>query len=131
MRFVEAKRDGVKYSPDQPRVPEGNPDGGQWTAEGGPSAGGDQPANRPILAWTLPAGTASDAPMPIGQVGFTEAERKLTAQQFISQNCEARILREFPSEYLGLTIGEILSGPQTAKAKTCKKLLSRPDYRKD
>ena len=32
MRFVEAKRDGVKYSPDQPRVPVGNPDGGQWTA---------------------------------------------------------------------------------------------------
>lgn len=24
-----------KYSPDQPRVPAGNPDGGQWTAEGG------------------------------------------------------------------------------------------------
>lgn len=24
-----------KYSPDQPRVPAGNPDGGQWTSEGG------------------------------------------------------------------------------------------------
>ena len=35
VRFVEAKRDGVKYDPNQPRVPAGNPDGGQWTAEGG------------------------------------------------------------------------------------------------
>ncbi len=26
-----------KYSPDQPRVPAGNPDGGQWTGEGGNS----------------------------------------------------------------------------------------------
>src|SRR3712207_6683082 len=24
-----------KYRPDQPRVPAGNPDGGQWTSEGG------------------------------------------------------------------------------------------------
>lgn len=25
-----------KYDPDQPRVPAGNPDGGQWTGESGP-----------------------------------------------------------------------------------------------
>jgi len=31
---------GVKYSPDQPRAPEGNPDGGQWTDGGGGSGGG-------------------------------------------------------------------------------------------
>ncbi|HUC60929.1 MAG TPA: hypothetical protein VMF53_03150 [Alphaproteobacteria bacterium] len=30
-RAVQAAR---KYSPDQPRVPAGNPDGGQWTGEG-------------------------------------------------------------------------------------------------
>jgi hypothetical protein len=35
-----------KYSPDQPRVPAGNPDGGQWTSEGGASAA-VQPANEP------------------------------------------------------------------------------------
>jgi hypothetical protein len=28
-----------KYSPDQPRVPAGNPDGGQWTDGGGISGG--------------------------------------------------------------------------------------------
>ena len=30
-----------KYSPDQPRVPAGNPDGGQWTDGGGSGAGRD------------------------------------------------------------------------------------------
>jgi hypothetical protein len=33
-----------KYSPDQPRVPAGNPDGGQWTDGGGSGAGRDDPA---------------------------------------------------------------------------------------
>jgi hypothetical protein len=32
----------IKYSPDQPRVPAGNPGGGQWTSE---SEGGAEPAN--------------------------------------------------------------------------------------
>ena len=99
IRFVEAKRGDVKYRPDQLRVPAGNPDGGQWTDEGG--GGGDKPANRPLLAWTPPAGTASDASLPIGQVGFSEAERRMTAQDFISRNCKGYILREFPSEFLG------------------------------
>lgn len=30
----ELRRFRQKYSPDQPRVPAGNPDGGQWTSEG-------------------------------------------------------------------------------------------------
>ena len=30
-----------KYSPDQPRVPAGNPDGGQWTSDDGNTAPGD------------------------------------------------------------------------------------------
>src|SRR5687767_12927762 len=29
------RRFARKYSPDRPRVPAGNPDGGQWTSEGG------------------------------------------------------------------------------------------------
>ncbi len=32
----------LKYRPDQPRVPAGNPDGGQWTSEGG-GAGRNDP----------------------------------------------------------------------------------------
>ena len=33
-----------KYSPDQPRVPAGNPDGGQWTDGGGSGTGRDTPS---------------------------------------------------------------------------------------
>lgn len=35
----------LKYNPDQPRVPAGNPDGGQWTSENGRAAfaGSDKP----------------------------------------------------------------------------------------
>ena len=32
----------LKYSPDQPRVPAGNPEGGQWTDAGGASGGGQR-----------------------------------------------------------------------------------------
>jgi hypothetical protein len=38
----ELRRFQRKYSPDQPRVPAGNSDGGQWTSEGGEGAGRGQ-----------------------------------------------------------------------------------------
>ena len=41
-----------KYRPDQPRVPAGNPDGGQWTADGAGGGGrspGSQPGTKPPL----------------------------------------------------------------------------------
>lgn len=33
--FKLLKRTGQKYDDDQPRVPAGSPDGGQWTSGGG------------------------------------------------------------------------------------------------
>jgi len=59
-----------KYSPDQPRVPAGNPDGGQWTSGGG---GANRPAElRPVrprpartrLAVLNDPAVMSDAPPP-------------------------------------------------------------------
>ena len=38
IHFVAAKRDSVN-NPNQPLMPEGHPDGGQWTAEGGGGSG--------------------------------------------------------------------------------------------
>ena len=40
-RFGQAAaiRASRKYDPNQPRVPAGNPDGGQWTSEGGGAVG--------------------------------------------------------------------------------------------
>ncbi len=39
----------AKYSPDQPRVPKGNPDGGQWTHEGGATGGTGSRNRSPVL----------------------------------------------------------------------------------
>ena len=50
----------AKYSPDQPRVPKGNPGGGQWTREGGAAA----PAN-PLLV-----------PLSATQVAESEGNRE-------------------------------------------------------
>lgn len=38
-----------KYRPDQPRVPAGNPDGGQWTDEGGSGRGRRRNEDKPVL----------------------------------------------------------------------------------
>jgi hypothetical protein len=38
-----------KFDPDQPRVPAGNPDGGQWTSEGG-SGGSATSSSHVVLA---------------------------------------------------------------------------------
>jgi len=37
----------LKYRPDQPRVPAGNPDGGQWTIDAGSAGGGSSTAHKP------------------------------------------------------------------------------------
>ena len=68
--------------------------------------------------------------MPIGQVGFSEAERKMTAQEFIAKNCDASVLRVFPGEFLDLSVGEIEDMQHDKKTSTCLKLLRRRKYRK-
>jgi hypothetical protein len=61
----------IKYSPDQPRVPAGNPDGGQWTSgdDGGGSPSASTTASnttangisRPVQYAALDTGTRTDA----------------------------------------------------------------------
>lgn len=41
---------GRKYNPDQPRVPAGNADGGQWTSGGGGGGGGPTPTGTDVLS---------------------------------------------------------------------------------
>src|SRR6185437_6810331 len=43
LRFPRKATLARKYSPDQPRVPAGNPDGGQWTDGGGDGGGAAAP----------------------------------------------------------------------------------------
>jgi len=45
-----------KYNPDQPRVPAGNPDGGEWTSEDGDTSTGSDTSN---------SSTAQAIPMPL------------------------------------------------------------------
>jgi hypothetical protein len=56
--MAELQSELRKYSPDQPRVPAGNRDGGQWT--GGGEAGGDTPIPR-IRYAALDTNTRTDA----------------------------------------------------------------------
>ena len=57
-----------KYRPDQPRVPAGNPDGGQWTSEGGrQGTGGDDTVDVDV--------TGSTDDQPSGRVDLSEEAR--------------------------------------------------------
>ena len=50
---------GRKYSPDQPRVPAGNPDGGQWTSgNGGQSTAANQTVVQPSAVQSDPTHVA-------------------------------------------------------------------------
>jgi hypothetical protein len=75
-----------KYSPDQPRVPAGVPEGGQWTAEGG--AGGRGPVSD---------GTPRDQGKPATQIAGrilpqrrAECEEQLRKDTFICNTVRTR-----------------------------------------
>jgi len=50
--MAEARSEGAvqKYDPDQPRVPDGNPDGGQWINEGSSQGSADNQTNIVVAA---------------------------------------------------------------------------------
>jgi hypothetical protein len=61
-RFLQKVKAG--FNPDQPRVPAGNPDGGQWTSEGGEgtSDGSAEAEGRVRLAGEIPTGEPPEVP---------------------------------------------------------------------
>ena len=63
-----------KYSPDQPRVSAGNPDGGQWTTEGESSVGGQPVEGTPAQQASL-ADAANDnlTPAQVCQQAYADA----------------------------------------------------------
>jgi hypothetical protein len=99
----------LKYNPDQPRVPAGQPGGGRWAGEGGDSSAAFQ------LAGAL---EKIDPDTNIGQ--------------FIAQNCKGSVHREMPGQFYDMTIGEMLALRKNGDhaARTCYKLLERGEYRK-
>jgi hypothetical protein len=113
MRFeIALEQFRRKYSDSQPRVPAGQPGGGQWVGGDGGEGG---PGSKILLAGNL---EKLDPDINIGQ--------------FISENCQGKIHREMPGQFYGMTIGEMLelrnSGDRAAD--TCYKLLDRGRFRK-
>lgn len=147
-----------KYNPDQPRVPAGSPDGGQWASGGredgssgtGPArTSGVQvvdllatrghgvetdatPTAAPQTTTTSPPGGLS-APGPNGQpFEIAQADFDQSCSAFIAANCKARILRVFPGQHLECSLREVQAAAKAgdAAARRACKLLGRPEYRK-
>jgi hypothetical protein len=106
----------LKYHPAQPRIPAGQPGGGQWASGSDAEGGGDGSSDEGILL----AG------------GIHEADKSLTVQQYVSGNCRAGIYEVLPGEFLGMSISEVerIAKSGNAKARRCLKLLDRDQYRK-
>jgi hypothetical protein len=142
-----------KYNPDQPRVPAGNPDGGQWTSEDWAGASNPQPqrpkgvevadasATRGREVRSDAASTVTDEQTTSAPSGSSRANDQSfqvtqnldeSCQAFIAANCRASILRVFPGQYLGCTLREVLDAAKAGDraAQTACKLLFRKEYRK-
>jgi hypothetical protein len=93
-----------KYSPDQPRVPGGNPDGGQWTREGGGWTPGGRAVRDPKVVSEPRIRLAG--PMPTNDTPEVPPEKPPTAQE---RNRVARTVANWVSKYGG-PIGRVLAG---------------------
>jgi hypothetical protein len=120
------------YNPNQPRVPAGRRDGGQWTSGDGNDTTSD-------------AGEAYDA----GESGEADphvvlaAARKpgglpkkvydWTVRQFVSEYCKGSINKELPGQFEDVIIGDLIDMAKGGDAATrkCKKILEQPRFRKE
>ncbi|MDX2155132.1 MAG: phage portal protein [Hyphomicrobiaceae bacterium] len=105
-----------KFNPGQPRIPGGQPGGGQWT-DGEGEGDGDASV---VLVAKKPGGIAKEL-------------WKLTVRQFVSQYCKGSIREVMPGEFDDLSIADVmdLAKGGDKRARTCKKLLERQRFRKD
>jgi hypothetical protein len=107
--FPRAAWDIEKYNPDQPRVPAGSGrESGQWTTGGNSSEAQPPPTATPLTSHNL-------------QV----AQTNIKCSSFIAEKCKGSIMREFPSEYLDLSVDQLLKDAQSGvqAAVKWKKLL--------
>ena len=93
----------IKFSPSQPRVPAGDPNGGQWVG-----------ADITLIG------------------GFAPEDMDKTVQAFVSENCKAYVYEVLPGQFLEMPISEVMELAKTgdAPARTCLKVLGRSWYRK-
>jgi len=94
----------IKFSPSQPRVPAGNPNGGQWVG--------------------------ADITL-IGGIGADDMGKSV--QSFVSQNCQAGIYEVLPGQFLDMSIADVMKLGKSgdAPARRCLKLLKEKQYRKN
>lgn len=129
-----------KYSPDQPRVSAGNPDGGQWTSGSADSGGESGAAQRrgvqvadasttrgqEITSDALPDSATPQAPKPPDSAPIELAQdTSQTCAAYIATNRQARILREFPGQFLTQSLQDVLDAAKAgdpAARKACKLL---------
>ena len=113
-------------TPSQPRVPAGNPDGGQWTGEGG----SEQASGRNSVR----EGGAKRPPSPDLRFagGFTREDLDRSVQSFVAASCKGRIRSVLPQQFLDSTIADVMQAAKRGDraARTCLKILSRDEYRK-
>jgi hypothetical protein len=110
-----------KYRPDQPRIPAGQPGGGQWTNGGGTDASESNPNDSNVI---LAAGGKRG--------GIPKALYNWTVQQFFSKYCKGHVKHELPGELKDISIADMLELAKggDAAAKRCKKLLEQSRFRK-
>jgi hypothetical protein len=76
--------DKANFNPNQPRVPAGNPDGGQWTDGGGggsgPQTAEDAPPDVPLRITIRPSGIGDDSRPPLEPPPPVPQERPRTRQ---------------------------------------------------
>jgi len=113
-----------RFNPSQPRVPAGNPDGGQWTSGGG--GGNSEPSSEREGA----ARRRSPGLRLAG--GFAKEDLNMSVQSFAVANCKGRIRSVLPQQFLDSTIADVMQAAKKGDraARTCLKILSRDEYRK-
>jgi hypothetical protein len=125
----------TKYSPDQPRVPAGSPDGGEWTRCDGTAEGQSARVSGVQMAdasATRGSEILSDATPPNAAPKHSASEPIRLAQDmsqscadYIAANCKASILRVFPGQYLTQSLLDVVNAAKQGDpaARRAKKLL--------
>ncbi len=113
-----------KFNPDQPRVPAGSGRAsGRWGSGGGAGA----------AAPTLIGHGQALSDISVEPAGPTvQVAQEMKCSAYITDNCKGSILREFPSEYLDVSVDQMLSDAKAGirAARKAKKLLFENRFQK-
>lgn len=95
----------LKFAADQPRVPEGSPEGGQWTAADDVTWAQGVVAARYLGGQVAPQRAVSQAERILSQAGLRPTERKVPAGATMDY------FKKFYTEHMPV-IGDVWTGPK-------------------